>query len=259
MFHQQSLPLPTGIRASINDAYHVNEHICVTNLIEQAGLDHHMTSAIRQLATHLVEQVRQDRKKTTGIDSFLTQYSLSSTEGVALMCLAEALLRVPDNATINDLIKDKLASEDWSAHLGQSQSFFVNATTWALMLTGKVISPSKSDSILNSALMKVVNRSSGAVVRTAVDKAMRIMSKQFVMGRTIEEALTRAQKKEAQGYRYSYDMLGEAALTLADAKRYFEAYTKAIEAIGKEAAADANVFQRPGIYTHDIKKHNTIV
>jgi RHH-type proline utilization regulon transcriptional repressor/proline dehydrogenase/delta 1-pyrroline-5-carboxylate dehydrogenase len=247
MFHQQSLPLPTGIRASINDAYHANEHACVTNLIEQAGLDHHMTAAIRQLATHLVEQVRQDRKKTTGIDSFLTQYSLSSTEGVALMCLAEALLRVPDNATINDLIKDKLASEDWSAHLGQSQSFFVNATTWALMLTGKVISPSKSESVLNSALMKVVNRSSGAVVRTAVDKAMRIMSKQFVMGRTIEEALTRAQKKEAQGYRYSYDMLGEAALTAADAKRYFDAYTKAIEAIGKEAAADANVFQRPGI------------
>lgn len=163
------------------------------------------------------------------------------------MCLAEALLRVPDNPTIDSLIKDKLTAADWKAHRGQSDSFFVNATTWALMLTGKVLTPEKADSMLSKALFKLLNRSGESVVRKAVDKAMRIMSKQFVTGRTIEEALVRAKKKEAIGYRYSYDMLGEAALTTIDAKRYFNAYKEAIEKIGASVDKDSNVYQRPGI------------
>lgn len=247
MLDRQLLPPPQGLRAAINEAYRALELGIVTSLIDSAALSESVTTAIRHRATGFVEQVRHARKKTTGIDSFLTEYSLSSDEGIALMCLAEALLRVPDNSTIDSLIKDKLLDANWASHKGQSDSYFVNATTWALILTGKVLSPAKAETKLNKALMAVVNRGSESVVRTAVDKAMRIMSKQFVMGRTISEALTRAKKKEAQGYRYSYDMLGEAALTAIDAERYLKSYTDAIEAIGKRSASDPDVYHSPGI------------
>ncbi len=247
MLDRLPLQSPQRLRAAINDLYRMKEEHIVTRLIEEARLDDNLTVAVHNVAMRLVEKVRSERKKTTGIDSFLTQYALSSDEGIALMCLAEALLRVPDNATIDNLIKDKLATADWGSHRGQSNSFFVNATTWALMLTGKVLTPGKAESVLSKALMKVVNRSSEGVVRTAVDKAMRIMSKQFVMGRTISEAITRAKKKEAIGYRYSYDMLGEAALTAFDAERYFKAYTQAIETIGKSVNSEIDIYRKPGI------------
>ncbi|MGQ3891035.1 bifunctional proline dehydrogenase/L-glutamate gamma-semialdehyde dehydrogenase PutA [Legionella sp. CNM-4043-24] len=236
-----------GDRALINKAYRADESVWVSELIEKASLSDERVHAVRNRATRLVEQVRSERKKTTGIDSFLTEYSLSSDEGIALMCLAEALLRVPDNATIDRLIKDKLTSADWQSHRGQSDSFFVNATTWALMLTGKVLTPERADNTLSKAVFKLINRSGEGVVRKAVEKAMRIMSRQFVMGRTIDEALSRARKKEAQGYRYSYDMLGEAALTKADAARYLQAYKNAIEAIGSKADRHATIYQRAGI------------
>ncbi|KTD19266.1 bifunctional PutA protein [Legionella lansingensis] len=247
MLERYSLQLPQGSRALINKAYRMDELTLMTELIEKAALDSRQVSAIRNQATALVEQVRTERKKSTGIDSFLTQYSLSSDEGIALMCLAEALLRVPDNATIDSLIKDKLAGADWKSHRGQSESFFVNATTWALMLTGKVLTPERADTVLSKALFKLINRSGESVVRKAVDAAMRIMSKQFVTGRTIQEALSRAKKKETIGYRYSYDMLGEAALTATDAERYFVAYKEAIEAIGASVDQSMNIYQRPGI------------
>lgn len=247
MLEKQSINLPEGLRAAINNAYRVDELSLITELCEKAALAQQQMTGIKSSAMKLVEAVRTERKKSTGIDSFLTEYALSSEEGIALMCLAEALLRVPDNATIDNLIKDKLAGGDWKSHRGQSESFFVNATTWALMLTGKVLTPEKAENTLTKALMKLVSRSSEGVVRTAVDKAMRIMSKQFVMGRTINEALTRAKKKEAKGYRYSYDMLGEAALTSIDAARYFEAYKVAIESIGQKADKNSDVYQRAGI------------
>ncbi|KTC86599.1 bifunctional proline dehydrogenase/L-glutamate gamma-semialdehyde dehydrogenase PutA [Legionella brunensis] len=247
MLERHSIQLPQGLRALINQAYRIDELTLMTELIEKAILDNKQVNDIRNQATTLVEQVRAERKKSTGIDSFLTEYSLSSDEGIALMCLAEALLRVPDNATIDGLIKDKLTSADWKSHRGQSESFFVNATTWALMLTGKVLTPERADSTLTKALFKLINRSGEGMVRKAVDTAMRIMSKQFVTGRTIIEALGRAKKKEARGYRYSYDMLGEAALTSVDANRYFIAYKNAIEAIGQSVDKNTNVYQRPGI------------
>ena len=248
MLDKRTLKPLKGMRAAINNAYRADELSCVTTLIENAALTDSQAASIGNLATRLVEQVRSERKKTTGIDSFLTEYALSSSEGIALMCLAEALLRVPDNATIDSLIKDKLSNADWGSHSGQSDSFFVNATTWALMLTGKVLSPEKSQSVLSKALLTLVNRSSESVVRKSVDTAMRIMSKQFVTGRTIGEALERARKKEAQGYRYSYDMLGEAALTAPDAERYFKAYSQAIESIGKSVlTSDMSVYEKPGI------------
>ncbi|MFT4059134.1 MAG: bifunctional proline dehydrogenase/L-glutamate gamma-semialdehyde dehydrogenase PutA [Legionella sp.] len=244
---EKQVQLPEGLRATINHAYRTDELTLVTELCDKADLSPQQLMAIKNSATQLVESVRSERKKSTGIDSFLTEYALSSEEGIALMCLAEALLRVPDSATIDNLIKDKLAGGDWKSHIGQSDSFFVNATTWALMLTGKVLTPDKAQSGLAKSLMKMVNRSSEAVVRTAVDKAMRIMSRQFVKGRTIKEAITRAKKKEAIGYRFSYDMLGEAALTQVDADRYFKAYKEAIDAIGKDSDKNSDVYKRAGI------------
>jgi RHH-type proline utilization regulon transcriptional repressor/proline dehydrogenase/delta 1-pyrroline-5-carboxylate dehydrogenase len=246
MLDKRSLKLPEGLRAQICQAYRENELNSVTQLIKEAELTDTQLHAIRMLAERLVQQVRSERRKTTGIDSFLTEYALSTEEGIALMCLAEALLRVPDKATVDSLIKDKITSSDWKSHLGQSDSFFVNAATWALMLTGKVLKPESAESVVSKALFKFLGRSSEGVVRKTVDTIMRKMSKQFVMGRTIQEALTRAQKKEAQGYRYSYDMLGEAALTVEDANRYYQAYTQAINAIGLQAKS-IKVQENPGI------------
>ncbi|MFY7697250.1 MAG: bifunctional proline dehydrogenase/L-glutamate gamma-semialdehyde dehydrogenase PutA [Legionella sp.] len=247
MLDRRSLQPPHGLRNDINIAYRIKELEAVTTLINHATLSNEQNLQVKKLAIQLVEKVRQQRKLTTGIDSFLTEYALSTEEGIALMCLAEALLRVPDNATIDSLIKDKLVKPDWKSHQGQSSSFFVNATTWALMLTGKVLSSEKAESVLSKVLMTLVSRTGEAVVRKAVDKAMRIMSKQFVMGRTIDEALLRARKKEAIGYRYSYDMLGEAAITATDASRYYVAYTRAIESIGKQLGDQHDLYSNPGI------------
>ena len=247
MLEQQKIEPPKGIRATINDAYRARELDSITMLLEQATLEKKQISSINQRATHLVEAVRETSKNSTGIDSFLAQYSLSTEEGIILMCLAEALLRVPDSKTIDLLIQDKLTEADWEAHRAQSDSVFVNATTWALMLAGKVLSPEKSETFLGKRVMSLVHRGSESVIRKAVDAAMRIMSRQFVMGRNIKEALKRAKKEEAKGYRYSYDMLGEAALTANDAAAYFEAYRNAIEQIGADSSKKSDLYGRAGI------------
>ena len=157
------------------------------------------------------------------------------------MCLAEALLRIPDSDTIDRLIRDKLAAADWQSHLGHSGSVFVNASTWALMLTGRMLRDdsfkSPGDSDFAQILHRFVARSGEPVVRQAVLAAMRILGRQFVMGRTIDEALDRARAAERRGYRHSYDMLGEAAKTAHDAERYHAAYARAIAAIGRPPTA----------------------
>lgn len=239
---------PKGQRAIINDAYRACEKSLVQTLVNEARLNETQVLSIQKRATKLVEQVRQERRQSAGIDSFLSEYTLSSEEGIALMCLAEALLRVPDKETIDKLIKDKLAPVDWKSHQGQSDMFFVNAATWALMLTGKVLNADKQENKLKKALLTFANRAGEGIVRKAVEKAMHIMSKQFVMGRTIQEAISRAKKLEAEGYRYSYDMLGEAALTTKDAQKYLLAYQQAIENIG-QAFADKSLslYEKAGI------------
>jgi RHH-type proline utilization regulon transcriptional repressor/proline dehydrogenase/delta 1-pyrroline-5-carboxylate dehydrogenase len=247
MLERNTSHLPQGIRSEITGHLRTDELSVINTLIEKATLPDAQGQEIKRVAFDLVEQIRTLRKKARGIDTFLSEYSLSSEEGIALMCLAEALLRVPDNATIDSLIKDKLSKADWKSHRGQSDSVFVNATTWALMLTGKVLEPDSAESSLSKAFFTVLNRGGEGLVRKAVDRAMRIMSKQFVMGRTIDEAIKRAKKKEAVGYRYSYDMLGEAALTAKDAEKYFMAYHKAIESIGRAAEENASIYQRAGI------------
>lgn len=247
MLEKSQTLVMSALMKKTNEAYRLKESDYVAYLADYAQLGESLKKAVQDRAGVFVNEIRQASKNSRGVDSFLSQYSLSSEEGIALMCLAEALLRVPDKATIDGLIKDKLSEGDWDAHRGKSTSFFVNATTWALMLTGKVLAPEKAESRLSQTLLKLANRSGEGVLRKAVEQAMRIMSKQFVMGRTIEEALKRAQQKEAQGYLYSYDMLGEAALRETDAQDYMDSYRQSIIAIGKSVDGKKPVQQNPGI------------
>ena len=177
----------------------------------------------------------------------MSEYDLSSSEGIVLMCLAEALLRIPDAETADRLIADKLSDADWEAHLGTSESLLVNAGTWALMLTGRLLQDEDLEEAgLGGSLTHVMGRLGEPVIRTALRQGMRILGHQFVMGRTIEEALERSGGAESI-YRYSFDMLGEAALTAEDARRYFEAYAKAIPVVGASVEAGTDLMDSPSI------------
>ena len=239
-------PPEMPLRAAIGRAHHQSEEQAVAVILAAAGMPAPASRRIAQTAHRLVAAIREKRLDKGGIDAFLHEYALSSPEGVALMCLAEALLRIPDADTIDSLIRDKLSTADWAGHLGHSGSLFVNASTWALMLTGRLLRGDGTDGDLGSALHRFAARSSEPVVRQAALAAMRILGRQFVMGRTIEEALGRAAASERHGYRHSYDMLGEAARTAADAARYHAAYRHAITEIGG-AAAGGPIEQAPGI------------
>jgi len=237
---------PSPLRAAILSAYREDETAVVERLLSVAEFAPDALDRIAERARQLVVEVRRQRLGKGGLDAFLHEYALSSKEGIVLMCLAEALLRIPDAETVDRLIRDKLGPADWSQHLGQSDSLFVNASTWALMLTGRLIRSDGEERDLGGVLKRLVARSGEPVVRQAVTAAMRILGRQFVMGRTIGEALERARGAEKQGYRHSYDMLGEAARTAADARRYFESYEAAISAIGATGAG-RDVFASPGI------------
>jgi RHH-type proline utilization regulon transcriptional repressor/proline dehydrogenase/delta 1-pyrroline-5-carboxylate dehydrogenase len=219
---------------AVNARYLADEKTVVSKLLALARLAGPEREAIRQDAIALVVAARSRREGKTGIESFLQQYGLASQEGVVLMCLAEALLRIPDAETADRLIADKIAIGQWTDYLGEADSLFVNASTWGLMLTGKLVKESEleaRDPV--SFLRRLVARLGEPVVRTAFRHAMRIMGRQFVMGRDIEEAIARAQSEEGARYRHTYDMLGESALTDRDALRYLDAYRAAIEAVGR--------------------------
>jgi len=246
-FVYRDAPAPSSpLRAAILAAYREDETAVVERLLAAADFAPEALDRIAERARGLVVEVRRQRLGKGGLDAFLHEYALSSKEGIVLMCLAEALLRIPDADTVDRLIRDKLGPADWSQHLGQSGSLFVNASTWALMLTGRLIRSDGGERDLGGVLKRLVARSGEPVVRQAVTAAMRILGRQFVMGRTIAEALERARGAEKQGYRHSYDMLGKAARTAADARRYFESYEAAITAIGA-AVAGRDVFAAPGI------------
>ncbi len=224
---------PSPARAAITAAWTLDETACVRALLEQARLPDADREAIRGVATNLVARVRARAEHQDAIEAFMRQYDLGSEEGVLLMCVAEALLRIPDQRTTDKLIRDKLGDADWKRHMGQSDSVLVNASTWGLMLTGHLVDLSddtKRDT--HNAFKRLVGRVGEPVIRLAVRQAMRIMGHQFVMGRTIDEALARGRKGGNAAYRYSFDMLGEAALTAEDAARYLQAYRDAIDAIG---------------------------
>jgi RHH-type transcriptional regulator, proline utilization regulon repressor / proline dehydrogenase / delta 1-pyrroline-5-carboxylate dehydrogenase len=234
---------PDDNRAEIEALYRADETETVRALLEQADLGAGVRARIQARARELVEGVRACGVGTEGLDAFLQEYELSNREGVILMCLAEALLRVPDAATADQLIKSKLADADWQGHLGQSESIFVNASTWALMLTGRVIGLDREEpDDISGYFGKLVARSGEPVIRQALVQAMKILGRQFVMGRSINEALERA----AGNGPHSFDMLGEAARTNADARHYFDAYAAAIEAVG-QTAVGLGVIKTSGI------------
>ena len=233
--------------SAIDLLYQADEASAVQALLPDAQLEPAAQGRVDRLARDLVQAVR-DRKAEQGVlEAFMQEYDLSSEEGVVLMCLAEALLRIPDDETAEKLIADKLGEADWESHLGRSSSIMVNASTWGLMLTGKLVAVSESSrSSFRQTLLRLINRSGEPMVRTAIRQAMRIMGHQYVMGRTIEDALDRAQQKRNRPYRYSFDMLGEAALTAEDAVRYLESYRAAITAIGARPGPD-DIFAAPSI------------
>jgi RHH-type proline utilization regulon transcriptional repressor/proline dehydrogenase/delta 1-pyrroline-5-carboxylate dehydrogenase len=234
----------TVLRAKITAAYRRPEPECLPLLISQAQLPAPMAANARELARKLVEALRAKGQRG-GVEGLIQEYSLSSQEGVALMCLAEALLRIPDRATRDALIRDKISEGNWQSHVGHSPSLFVNAATWGLVVTGK-LTTTNSEAGLATALTRLIGRGGEPLIRKGVDIAMRMMGEQFVTGQTIAEALANSRKLEAKGFRYSYDMLGEAATTAADAERYYRDYEQAIHAIGK-AAAKRGIYEGPGI------------
>lgn len=224
----------TPARARITAAWLRDETEAVLDLLDQASLPDDEREQVVDRAAALVTRVRARAKDQSVVESFMRQYDLSSEEGVLLMCVAEALLRIPDTRTADMLIRDKLGDANWRKHLGRSESLLVNASTWGLLLTGQLVNLAESTrDDFTGALRRLVARIGEPTIRVAVRQAMRIMGHQFVMGRTIDEALDRSVKKENAAYRYSFDMLGEAALTAADAERYQQAYRDAIAALGK--------------------------
>jgi len=236
---------PQGpLRAAITAAWRRAETECVPPLLEPASLPPARLAKARALAKRLVTALR-NKTPSGGVEGLIHEYALSSQEGVALMCLAEALLRIPDDDTRDALIRDKIGGGDWRAHLGHSPSLFVNAATWGLLLTGRLTATS-SERSLSAALTRLIGKGGEPLIRGGVNLAMRLMGEQFVAGQTIEEALDRGRALERQGFRHSYDMLGEAAITTEQAERYLEAYRQAIHAIGA-ASAGRGIYEGPGI------------
>lgn len=246
-FAEQILPQSVS-RAAITAAYRRAETDAVPMLMEQARLPQPVAEQAHKLAYQLAEKLR-NQKTASGragmVQGLLQEFSLSSQEGVALMCLAEALLRIPDKATRDALIRDKISNGNWQSHIGRSPSLFVNAATWGLLFTGKLVS-THNEANLSRSLNRIIGKSGEPLIRKGVDMAMRLMGEQFVTGETIAEALANARKLEDKGFRYSYDMLGEAALTAADAQAYMVSYQQAIHAIGK-ASNGRGIYEGPGI------------
>ena len=233
----------TDLRSEIDAAMYCDELQAVKTLAQAAALSPEDRARISAKAADLVREIRGSAEPGL-MEVFLAEYGLSTDEGIALMCLAEALLRVPDAETIDALIEDKIAPSDWGKHLGHSASSLVNASTWALMLTGRVLDDEKPG--ITRHLRSAVKRLGEPVIRTAVARAMREMGRQFVLGEDIGKAMKRAAGMQAKGFTYSYDMLGEAARTEADARAYHLSYSRAISAIAEHCTHET-VAENPGI------------
>ncbi len=238
------MPAPPLDRLALRRAYRLDEEACARERLGQAAPASAVHGQASALAVELVEGAR--RRKASGLDAFLQQFGLDTEEGIALMCLAEALLRVPDARTADALIRDTIGEIDWSEHLGESSSTFVNAATFSLMLTGEVLDrPRAADRGMGATLRRTMGRLGEPVIRAATLQAMKILGGQFVFGRTIDEALKRAAPERARGLAHSFDMLGEGALTFADAERYRLSYERAVARLAQEAGA--GVRGSPGI------------
>ncbi len=256
------------VRQKIREFYRINEAQAVELILPEAEVSMRARSRAWDRARTMVLRIRREQEGHGGVDALLNEYSLSTEEGVVLMCLAEALLRVPDKSTQDELIRDKLSKGQWASHLGRSESVFVNASAWGLMFTGNMVNytSEKKKKRQVGILKKKLGRLGEPVIRRAMNIAMKVMGKQFVMGENIEDAVERAEEKERKGYVYSYDMLGEGARTAKDAERYYKSYEHAIKIIG-EAAKGKGPRLSPGISVklsaihprYDFLKHETVV
>jgi RHH-type proline utilization regulon transcriptional repressor/proline dehydrogenase/delta 1-pyrroline-5-carboxylate dehydrogenase len=245
MLFDGNLVTESAIRQKIRDFYRIDEDLAVEHILPDAEVNMRARSRAWDRARKMVLQIRNDQEGTGVVEALLNEYSLSSAEGVVLMCLAEALLRVPDKGTQDKLISDKLSKGQWSSHLGNSDSLFVNASSWGLLLTGGLVDYANQRNQFGF-LKKTLGKVGEPVIRKAMNIAMKVMGQQFVMGETIEDAVQRAEDKERKGYVYSYDMLGEGARTQKDADDYFNAYAQAIKVIG-QAAKGKGPRRSPGI------------
>ncbi len=247
MLFNGDLTATNPLRQTLRNFYRADEEKVLDLLLPLADIGVQARSRAWEKARQLVVNIRKAQVGKGGVDALLNEFSLSTEEGLVLMCLAEALLRVPDSHTADRLIRDKLSQGDWSSHLGNSESLFVNASAWGLLLTGKLVNYSDEQKKHQFGLLKrTCGRLGEPVIRQAVRYAMQIMGTQFVMGTTIDKAVERAVELENKGFTYSYDMLGEGARTMADAERYFQSYMMAINVIGK-AAQNRGPFKSPGI------------
>jgi RHH-type proline utilization regulon transcriptional repressor/proline dehydrogenase/delta 1-pyrroline-5-carboxylate dehydrogenase len=247
MLIKTDLTTDSPIRQKIRDFYRINEAQAIEHILPEAEVSMRARSRAWERARTMVLRIRREQEGHGGVDALLNEYSLSTEEGIVLMCLAEALLRVPDKKTQDALIRDKLSQGQWASHLGNSDSLFVNASAWGLMFTGNMVNYANERKKAQFGLLKkTLGRMGEPVIRRAMNIAMKVMGKQFVMGETIEDAVKRAQEKEKVGYVYSYDMLGEGARTRGDALRYYKSYEDAIDVIGK-AAAGKGPRTSPGI------------
>ncbi len=248
MIFETGRKLYSPSRQAINNAYLADEDAHLVSLLAGLHLSDEQLDQIENIARNLVVKVRESGVKQGGVEALLQEYDLSSQEGVMMMCLAEALLRIPDTETADRLIRDKLSQAEWETHLGKSSSFFVNASTWGLLLTGHIVQ--LAPEMIHqprSFFSRLVGRSGEPVIRIATKRAMKIIGQQFIIGTDIDQALARSNEDSQTAYRYSFDMLGEAAMTAADAHRYFQAYLNAIHTLGKQNPDDIDLYQRPSI------------
>ncbi|MCF7485530.1 bifunctional proline dehydrogenase/L-glutamate gamma-semialdehyde dehydrogenase PutA [Vibrio sp. A2-1] len=243
-FNEQSL---ADLWTLISPLYMVDETQWLEQLLPLATPSESEKQQITDKTTSLIEAIRADKTSIQMIDALLLEYSLDTQEGILLMCLAEALMRIPDSATADALIRDKLSVADWKSHLKNSDSVFVNASTWGLMLTGKVVGLSSNEQSAGQAVNRLVNKLSEPVIRKAMHQAMKVMGHQFVLGRSIAEAQKNGKSMRDKGFTYSYDMLGEAALTTADANKYFKDYLVAIEAVGRDTYVSSKSSPAPSV------------
>lgn len=246
MIFSKSPPPLDQRRVAILTAQRMDETACVEERLQQAALPPETLAHIQKTASELVTELRKKNLHKNSLDAFLFAYDLSSEEGIVLLCLAEALLRIPDEETIDKLIKEKLSSAHWETHLGKNKPLFVNAVTWSLILTGKILAPEQNNNYWVKTFKSMLEKGSTPLIRKAVIAAVEILGEQFIVGKNIDDALKNSVANEKKGYLYSYDMLGEAAHTAKDAKHYFQLYKNAILAIHKKGNYDS-IYNAPGI------------
>lgn len=242
---QQFVPKVADSRMLITQAYRRHESEAVSWLMTQIDNLPNWIEDTEITARQFIKGIKQHQRQASGVEALLREFSLSSEEGIALMCLAESLLRIPDRQTADRLIADKVSKGAWRRHLGNSSSVFVNFATWGLLVTGKMVNQ-KQKKGMSAVLTKLISKGGEPLIRKSMDVAMRMLGNQFIKGQHMADALQNSIEYEKRGYRYTYDMLGESALTEKDAAQHCQSYEDAIHAIG-QVSHGKDIYDGPGI------------